>query len=398
MTTRQVLAPAWYRFRATFRQRRGRYLAIVVLLGLVGGIALGAIAGARRTQSSYPVYLASTRPADLQAFTGVLESCPRGGGDPWLPPCHPEPDRRLALVESQQTVVGFDANIDQISAPTCGWAPAPSPLPRGRVGAEYSPGPSDARRRAPARPGHPGQAVMNAQAGKELGIRVGSTITVTLNSDASSCRRPTTHRGGSGATAHRRSRGVSPGRVQRRLRRGRDGRGPRHPGPHPPHRQVLRDLLVQLAAGRVGPPGSGRVGAVERAAEQAARRRGISFRCAGARAGGAGHQARVDRLGRLRRASRPGRCRDRRSDHRTPATHDALDLQTLRALGAGPATTAADATIGAVAAVVAGALLASVVAVLPLPALPARDRYVPSSPTSSGGTGPCSASDVSLLW
>src|ERR1700722_8350787 len=111
---RQVLAPAWYRFRATFRQRRGGYLAIVLLLGLVGGVALGAIAGARRTQSSYPVYLASTKPADLQVFGAFL--------NPALGPAEtrgyrPSTQRRIAAlpyVESQQTVVGFDANIDQV--------------------------------------------------------------------------------------------------------------------------------------------------------------------------------------------------------------------------------------------------------------------------------------------
>lgn len=56
---------AWYRFRVTFGRRVSGLLAIVLLIGLTGGIALGSIAGARRTQSSYPKFLASTDPSDL---------------------------------------------------------------------------------------------------------------------------------------------------------------------------------------------------------------------------------------------------------------------------------------------------------------------------------------------
>ncbi len=56
---------AWYRFRVTFGRRVIGLLAIVLLIGLSGGIALGSIAGARRTQSSYPKFLASTDPSDL---------------------------------------------------------------------------------------------------------------------------------------------------------------------------------------------------------------------------------------------------------------------------------------------------------------------------------------------
>jgi len=40
-------------------------LAIALLVGLVGGLAMGAVAGARRTQSSFPAFLASTHPSDL---------------------------------------------------------------------------------------------------------------------------------------------------------------------------------------------------------------------------------------------------------------------------------------------------------------------------------------------
>jgi hypothetical protein len=60
-----VLTVAWYRFRATLRRQWTGYLAIVLLIGLVGGLAMGSIAGARRTQSSYSTFLASTNPSDL---------------------------------------------------------------------------------------------------------------------------------------------------------------------------------------------------------------------------------------------------------------------------------------------------------------------------------------------
>jgi hypothetical protein len=61
----QVLHVAWYRFRATFGLRWGGYLSVVLLIGLVGGIAMGSIAAGRRTQSSYPTFLASTNPSDM---------------------------------------------------------------------------------------------------------------------------------------------------------------------------------------------------------------------------------------------------------------------------------------------------------------------------------------------
>ena len=54
-----------YRFRATFRRRLGGYLALVVFVGVIGGIAFGSLIAARRTESSYPQYLAGTNPSDL---------------------------------------------------------------------------------------------------------------------------------------------------------------------------------------------------------------------------------------------------------------------------------------------------------------------------------------------
>ena len=62
----RVLAVAWYRFRSTFARSWGGYLSLVLLIGLAGGIGLGSLAAARRTQSSFATFLQSTNPTDLQ--------------------------------------------------------------------------------------------------------------------------------------------------------------------------------------------------------------------------------------------------------------------------------------------------------------------------------------------
>ena len=60
-----VLRVAWYRFRVTFGRRWAGYLAIVLLIGLIGGTAMASIAAARRTQASFTTFLASTNPSEL---------------------------------------------------------------------------------------------------------------------------------------------------------------------------------------------------------------------------------------------------------------------------------------------------------------------------------------------
>jgi hypothetical protein len=62
---KQILRVAWYRFRATFGRRRAGWLTIAVLIAVLGGVSIAAVAGARRTQSSFTKYLKSTNPSDL---------------------------------------------------------------------------------------------------------------------------------------------------------------------------------------------------------------------------------------------------------------------------------------------------------------------------------------------
>ena len=98
---------AWYRFRVTFRRRWGGLLAIVVLIALLGGLAIGALAGARRTQSSYPAFLASTNASDVGIGNAVYD-------DAATPPSTPATVakiRRLRYVKQVGDDTGVDPNI-----------------------------------------------------------------------------------------------------------------------------------------------------------------------------------------------------------------------------------------------------------------------------------------------
>jgi hypothetical protein len=56
-----------YRTRATVARAWAGWLGVVVLVGLLGGVAMAGVAAGRRTQGSYPTFLASTNPSDLTA-------------------------------------------------------------------------------------------------------------------------------------------------------------------------------------------------------------------------------------------------------------------------------------------------------------------------------------------
>lgn len=55
-----------HHFRAAFHQHWSGYLTLIILIGLVGGVAMGAAAAVRRTQAAFPAYLAASHASDLQ--------------------------------------------------------------------------------------------------------------------------------------------------------------------------------------------------------------------------------------------------------------------------------------------------------------------------------------------
>src|SRR5580765_3199629 len=66
----QAGAVARYRLRGVLRRGRAGYLAIVLIIGLIGGVAMGSVAAARRTQSVFPRILAASNPSDLDVDAG----------------------------------------------------------------------------------------------------------------------------------------------------------------------------------------------------------------------------------------------------------------------------------------------------------------------------------------
>lgn len=62
--------PARYRLCAELRRGWASYLAILMIVGLLGGTAMASVAAARRTQSAFPRILAASNPSDVTVDTG----------------------------------------------------------------------------------------------------------------------------------------------------------------------------------------------------------------------------------------------------------------------------------------------------------------------------------------
>jgi len=171
--TGQVLRVSWFRFRATLGRRRGGYLAMVILIGLIGGIAMASIAAGRRTQSSYPTFLASTNPSDVSvsvyapnsgaAVTPLMAKISRLPGvkrlrtvvSPTFIPLAPNGAPRLASLGAVTVFGSLDGEFLDQDRPA---------IVEGR-GAD---------------PARAGEVVMTATAARLLGVHVGEVVPLGL--------------------------------------------------------------------------------------------------------------------------------------------------------------------------------------------------------------------------
>ncbi len=180
---RVVVRESSYRFRATFRRRWAGYLTLVVLIGLVGGVAMAAVAGARRTQSSYPTYLASTDPSDLQMFTEFYPITHTG-----YSPRVADAVARIPHVEKSVDVIGFAGTTQALGHHTStvpGEAPPALEGSTSADGGEYfSTDRVTVLEGRMANPARMDEIVMSSGAAAQYGLHVGSTLPVAFFTDA----------------------------------------------------------------------------------------------------------------------------------------------------------------------------------------------------------------------
>ena len=68
----RTMTYAWYRLRSTMGTELSYFLSVILLVGAVGGLSLGAIEAARSTESSFADFVASSHVPELFVFDGVI--------------------------------------------------------------------------------------------------------------------------------------------------------------------------------------------------------------------------------------------------------------------------------------------------------------------------------------
>src|SRR5271167_2604473 len=94
-----------YRFRATLHSRWTSYLALVLFIAILGGVAMGTVAGARRTETSFTTLLNSRNSSQLYGAVQVYN--PQAGFNTGYSPSVIEKIRRLPHVEQVEPKVGL---------------------------------------------------------------------------------------------------------------------------------------------------------------------------------------------------------------------------------------------------------------------------------------------------
>jgi hypothetical protein len=163
------------------RHRWASYLSLVILVGLIGGLGLGSLAAARRTQSSFSTFIAATNPSDL-----TVSVYGGGGGS-----SNPDYDPALAAAIARLPGVRHVAPaIDLTGAPL-----TPDGSPRLGVTGEAYPVASVSgllftqdrvavtQGRMPS-PDRPDQIVMAPLVARQFGFRIGQVIPYGFYSDA----------------------------------------------------------------------------------------------------------------------------------------------------------------------------------------------------------------------
>ena len=170
--TPPVWWPAWYRLRAGLRRDWAGYLAIALIVGLLGGVAMASVAAARRTQSAFPRILAASNASDLHVHPGPYTA--RVVGQISRLP-------RVRSAESYVALYGLRALRSGFADPRTSFNQQVELV--GSLDGLYFDQDrviiTSGRR---ANPGRPGEIVISEQTARRFGLRIGQSLTVNFYS------------------------------------------------------------------------------------------------------------------------------------------------------------------------------------------------------------------------
>lgn len=167
------MAAVLLRLHAELRAGWRAWLGLALLLGIASGAAIAAAAGARRTESAYPRFLASQRAMDLVLDPDVAEGAVEGGAFRTL--------ARLPQIADSSVVYLVPAMFQMPRGTVASFGADVFPLldPSGRFGVEINRVKITEGRMWNAR--RPNEAVVGVTVARRFGIEVGSAITMMLS-------------------------------------------------------------------------------------------------------------------------------------------------------------------------------------------------------------------------
>ena len=171
------MAYASYRFRATMRSELSYLLSVILLVGAVGGLALGAIEAARSTESSFADFVASSHVPQLFVFDGVIN--PGIGLNSAYNPSLLRTLSHLPDVERVESTVELNLGpLTRTRGSRCRSKPRPRPPRPAWAGWTSTRTPSPSRRGGWSTPARRTRSCVDAASAKELGYHVGEKIPV----------------------------------------------------------------------------------------------------------------------------------------------------------------------------------------------------------------------------